>query len=88
MLKQLLDILTVQEYDQQRVQSLLTALLQGAAVVILPPVGSGRSELGQQIPGAAVEFHEIEIDNFGAVPGIIDTFMEKLEALGPNPFKE
>ena len=33
MLKQLLDILTVQEYDQQRVQSLLTALLQGAAVV-------------------------------------------------------
>ncbi len=35
-----------------------------------------------------VAFHEIEIDNFGAVPGIIDDFMEKLEALGPNPFKE
>ncbi len=35
-----------------------------------------------------VAFHEIEIDNFGAVPAIIDDFMEKLEALGPNPFKE
>ncbi len=35
-----------------------------------------------------VAFHEIEIDNFGAVPGIIDDFMEKLEALGPNPFKD
>ncbi len=35
-----------------------------------------------------VAFHEVEIDSFGAIPGIIDSFMERLEELGPNPFKD
>ncbi|MFH2007370.1 MAG: hydrogenase iron-sulfur subunit [bacterium] len=35
-----------------------------------------------------VEYHEVEIDNYGAMPKIIDDFLAKLEALGPNPFKD
>jgi len=34
-----------------------------------------------------VEYRELEIDNYGAVPEIISTFVAKIEGIGFNPFK-
>ncbi|PIE70512.1 MAG: heterodisulfide reductase subunit A [Deltaproteobacteria bacterium] len=34
-----------------------------------------------------VEQMEVAIDDYDKVPGMINTFVEKIEAMGPNPFK-
>jgi quinone-modifying oxidoreductase subunit QmoB len=34
-----------------------------------------------------VAFVEVAIDEYDKLPGIINTFVEEVEDLGPNPFK-
>jgi len=34
-----------------------------------------------------VAFEEIAIDEYDKLPGIINAFVEKVEEMGPNPFK-
>jgi quinone-modifying oxidoreductase subunit QmoB len=34
-----------------------------------------------------VQIHELSISDYGKIPGIFDAFLEKMEEIGPNPYK-
>ncbi len=40
-----------------------------------------------QLESERIEVHQLAINEYGKLPGMIDSFMEKIRQMGPNPYK-
>jgi quinone-modifying oxidoreductase subunit QmoB len=40
-----------------------------------------------QLESERIEVHQLAINEYGKLPGMIDSFMEKIREMGPNPYK-
>ncbi len=41
-----------------------------------------------QLEAERIEIHQLSIDEYKKIPAIFDSFLEKIEEIGPNPFKD